>query len=237
MDGDATARCTGPLPETRAGRARCAAARAARAEHAGAARAGRPARRRLADVRAAEPPGRGRARATALSRRRRARAHRRRGPDPAHPRQVHPRPAAACGPATARGRPGRRRAARLGTTRCWRCSRCAAERGVAVVPFGGGTSVVGGLAPAGGGFAGVVALDLRRLDRLLAVDAGVAHGDPAGRACAARRPRRCSPSTASRSATSRSPSSTRPIGGFAATRSSGQSSAGYGRFDEHGGRR
>src|SRR5689334_2929390 len=46
---------------------------------------------------------------------------------------------------------------------------CAAHR-VAVVPFGGGTSVVGGLVATRRGFAGVVALDLARLDRLVAVD-------------------------------------------------------------------
>ena len=39
---------------------------------------------------------------------------------------------------------------------------------VAVVPFGGGTSVVGGLRPETAQFAGVVALDLRRLNGLLA---------------------------------------------------------------------
>jgi alkyldihydroxyacetonephosphate synthase len=48
------------------------------------------------------------------------------------------------------------------------------ERGVAVVPFGGGTSVVGGVdGRAGGDFsrhAGVVAVNLRRLDRVLEVD-------------------------------------------------------------------
>ncbi len=46
---------------------------------------------------------------------------------------------------------------------------CAEER-IAVVPFGGGTSVVGGLAPQREGFAAVVALDLVRLDRLVELD-------------------------------------------------------------------
>ncbi len=42
---------------------------------------------------------------------------------------------------------------------------------VAVIPFGGGTSVVGGVeADVGEGFAGVLSLDLRRLDRVLEVD-------------------------------------------------------------------
>jgi alkyldihydroxyacetonephosphate synthase len=43
--------------------------------------------------------------------------------------------------------------------------------GVAVIPFGGGTSVVGGVTPrVGAGYAGAVSLDLRGLDRLLQVD-------------------------------------------------------------------
>ena len=46
----------------------------------------------------------------------------------------------------------------------------AARERVAVVPFGGGTSVVGGVEPIGEGFAGVVSLDLRGLDRLVDVD-------------------------------------------------------------------
>ncbi|HCT80571.1 MAG TPA: FAD-binding oxidoreductase [Micromonosporaceae bacterium] len=106
---------------------------------------------------------------------------------------------------------------------------CAGAR-LAVVPHGGGTSVVGGLAPQARGFPGVVALDLRRLDRLVEVDpvsrtatlqAGVrapeaenllkAHGFTLGHF-----PQSFEYAT---------------IGGFAATRSSGQASAGYGRFD------
>src|SRR5690606_39295813 len=46
---------------------------------------------------------------------------------------------------------------------------CAAER-VAVVPYGGGTSVVGGLTAARDGFTGVISLDLSRMNRLVAVD-------------------------------------------------------------------
>ena len=43
---------------------------------------------------------------------------------------------------------------------------------VAVLPFGGGSSVVGGVEPAvGDGYAGTVSLDLRRLGRVLEVDA------------------------------------------------------------------
>ena len=42
--------------------------------------------------------------------------------------------------------------------------------GVAVVPFGGGTSVVGGVESNGQGYRGVVSLDLKGLDRVLEVD-------------------------------------------------------------------
>jgi alkyldihydroxyacetonephosphate synthase len=44
------------------------------------------------------------------------------------------------------------------------------EQRTAVVPFGGGTSVVGGLEPDAGTFAGVAAVDLRRMDALLELD-------------------------------------------------------------------
>jgi alkyldihydroxyacetonephosphate synthase len=47
---------------------------------------------------------------------------------------------------------------------------CAAE-GVAAIPYGGGTSVVGGVTPdVGAAFNGVVSLDIRALDRVLEVD-------------------------------------------------------------------
>jgi alkyldihydroxyacetonephosphate synthase len=48
--------------------------------------------------------------------------------------------------------------------------RWASEENVAVVPFGGGTSVVGGVECEGDGFAGVVSLDMRSLDEVLEVD-------------------------------------------------------------------
>ena len=47
---------------------------------------------------------------------------------------------------------------------------CAAER-VAAIPFGGGTSVVGGVTPSvSGSYNGVVSIDLRALDRVLELD-------------------------------------------------------------------
>jgi alkyldihydroxyacetonephosphate synthase len=106
---------------------------------------------------------------------------------------------------------------------------CAEER-IAVVPFGGGTSVVGGVEPLRGRFAAVLSLDLVRLDRLLAVDrvslsatvqpgmtgpaleAGLAaHGLTLGHV-----PQSFEHST---------------VGGWVATRSAGQASTGYGRID------
>ena len=109
--------------------------------------------------------------------------------------------------------------------------RFCAEHSIAVVPFGGGTSVVGGLDPMRGRFKAVVSLDLRRLDELLWLDevsgeaelgAGVT-GPDAERLLGERGfslghyPQSFCFAT---------------IGGFAATRSSGQDSAGYGRFDD-----
>jgi alkyldihydroxyacetonephosphate synthase len=99
--------------------------------------------------------------------------------------------------------------------------------GVAVVPFGGGTSVVGGVAPLG---SPVVALDLCRLDRMLSLSeedrtAVLEPGltGPAAEAILNARgwtlghfPQSFEHAT---------------IGGFAATRSAGQASTGYGRFD------
>ncbi len=101
---------------------------------------------------------------------------------------------------------------------------------IAVVPFGGGTSVVGGVEPRCGGRERVIAMDLRRL-RGVSVDpvsmtatlgpglrgpeaeaAVGAHGFTIGHF-----PQSFEYAT---------------IGGFAATRSAGQASAGYGRFDE-----
>src|SRR5690242_18251735 len=48
--------------------------------------------------------------------------------------------------------------------------RFCADHSIAVVPFGGGTSVVGGLDPVRGDFKAVISLDLRRLNQLHALD-------------------------------------------------------------------
>ena len=101
---------------------------------------------------------------------------------------------------------------------------------VAVVPFGGGTSVTGGLVARRSGFAGVLSLDLVRMK-------GIRDVDPVSMT-AVLEPGLRGPEAeallASHSLTlGHYPQSFEfaSIGGFAATRSSGQSSAGYGRFD------
>ncbi|MBM7092079.1 FAD-binding oxidoreductase, partial [Streptomyces sp. S12] len=104
-----------------------------------------------------------------------------------------------------------------------------AEHGLALVPFGGGTSVVGGLAP--DRRRPFVALDLRRMDRLTDLD-------PVSRT-ATLQPGLRAPQAEALLAEQGFTLGHFPqsyewatIGGFAATRSSGQASAGYGRFDE-----
>jgi alkyldihydroxyacetonephosphate synthase len=105
------------------------------------------------------------------------------------------------------------------------------EHGVAVVPFGGGTSVVGGLDPLRNGFGAVISLDLYRLNELHSLDevsgeavlgAGVT-GPDAERLLGERG-----------FSLGHFPQSFEfvTIGGLAATRSSGQNSAGYGRFND-----
>ncbi|RJL34628.1 FAD-binding oxidoreductase [Bailinhaonella thermotolerans] len=107
---------------------------------------------------------------------------------------------------------------------------CTAHR-LAVVPFGGGTSVVGGLTASPQGFAGVVALDVGRMNRLLAVDpeSMTATFEPGVRA-----PQAEALLAAHGLTIGHFPQSFEyaTLGGFAAARSSGQASAGYGRFDD-----
>jgi alkyldihydroxyacetonephosphate synthase len=102
---------------------------------------------------------------------------------------------------------------------------------IGVVPFGGGTSVVGGVNAVRGEKASVIALDLVRLDRLVAVDpvsriavlqAGV-RGPDAERLLAEHGLTLGHVPQSFERAT---------IGGFAATRSAGQESSGYGRFED-----
>src|SRR5690606_19408574 len=105
------------------------------------------------------------------------------------------------------------------------------QHDLAVVPFGGGTSVVGGLAPHRSMRRAIVALDLARLDRMLAIDeeSRLATLEPGLRAPAAEAALRSRGFTLGHFPRSYEWAS---IGGFAATRASGQASAGYGRFDD-----
>jgi alkyldihydroxyacetonephosphate synthase len=101
--------------------------------------------------------------------------------------------------------------------------------GVAVVPFGGGTSVVGGVDPVRGTFGRVVSLDLTALRRVEVDRASqVAHLGPGLRG-----PEAEAALNAEGFTLGHFPQSYRyaTIGGFAATRSAGQASSGYGRFD------
>ncbi|MGO2746010.1 FAD-binding oxidoreductase [Microbacterium sp.] len=108
--------------------------------------------------------------------------------------------------------------------------RCAADHSIAVVPFGGGTSVVGALDPERGAHRAVIALDLRRLSGLLHLDevSGEARflagttGPEAENLLAERGFELGHYPQSFLYAT---------LGGFASARSSGQNSAGNGRFD------
>jgi alkyldihydroxyacetonephosphate synthase len=105
------------------------------------------------------------------------------------------------------------------------------EDGVAVVPFGGGTSVVGGVEALRGRFSAAITLDLSRMDGLVEADrtsltATFEPGMAGPRAEAL---------LASRGLTlGHFPQSFEfaTIGGYVATRSAGQASTGYGRIDE-----
>jgi alkyldihydroxyacetonephosphate synthase len=108
-------------------------------------------------------------------------------------------------------------------------SACAAE-GVAVVPYGGGTSVVGGLEAMRGDHDAVVSLDLARLRRVdldstsltARLGPGLTGPDAEGALGALGATLGHFPQSFEEAT----------IGGFAATRSAGQASSGYGRFDE-----
>jgi alkyldihydroxyacetonephosphate synthase len=106
------------------------------------------------------------------------------------------------------------------------CSR----EGIAVVPFGGGTSVVGGVEPLRGDFERLLSLDLRRLHDV-AVDR---RSLTATLGPGLRGPEAEEALNAQGVTLGHFPQSFEyaTIGGFAATRSAGQASSGYGRFDE-----
>ncbi|KAA9111698.1 FAD-binding oxidoreductase [Microbacterium rhizomatis] len=107
---------------------------------------------------------------------------------------------------------------------------CAA-RGIAVVPFGGGTSVVGGVDPEAGRHSSIVVLDLGRTAALQDIDEvsllatfGAGTTGPQVEELLGARGYTLGHFPQSFEFAS--------IGGFAATRSSGQASRGYGRFDD-----
>ncbi len=106
-----------------------------------------------------------------------------------------------------------------------------ANRSLAVVPFGGGTSVVGGVAPLRGSHRAVIALDMRRLGGVLSLDPGSMTVTVGGgmRAPALERELASNGLTLGHYPQSYEYVS---LGGCAATRSAGQASTGYGAIDK-----
>ncbi len=105
---------------------------------------------------------------------------------------------------------------------------CAAN-GVAVVPFGGGTSVVGGVEPLRGAHEALISLDLTALREVEVDETSLTARLGAG----LRGPEAEAALAAQGLTLGHFPQSFEyaTIGGFAATRSAGQASSGYGRFD------
>jgi alkyldihydroxyacetonephosphate synthase len=105
------------------------------------------------------------------------------------------------------------------------------QRAIAVVPFGGGSSVTGALAPEAAQYSGLVAIDLRRMNALHELDekSRVAELGPGLRGPEAEELLGRHGYTIGHFPQSFEYAT---LGGFAAARSSGQSSAGYGRFDD-----
>jgi alkyldihydroxyacetonephosphate synthase len=106
------------------------------------------------------------------------------------------------------------------------------EAGVAIVPFGGGTSVVGGLEPLRGRFEALVSLDLGAMDRVLSVDE---RSLTATLQCGIRLPEADGALAARGLTLGHFPQSYEwaTVGGCVATRSAGQASTGFGRIDEN----
>src|ERR671915_224274 len=105
------------------------------------------------------------------------------------------------------------------------------EARVAVVPFGGGTSVVGGVEPLSDGFDGAVALDLRRLDRVVEVDGASLTATLEAGLLGPEAERRLGEHGVTLGHFPQSFEYS-TVGGWVATRSAGQASSGYGRIDE-----
>ncbi len=109
--------------------------------------------------------------------------------------------------------------------------RLCAKHSIAVVPFGGGTSVVGGVAPLSGDHVAVVALDMRDLADLVNIDgeSRLATVQAGMRAPALERRLMARGLTLGHFPQSYEYVS---LGGCAASGGAGQSSTGYGRFEE-----
>jgi alkyldihydroxyacetonephosphate synthase len=107
---------------------------------------------------------------------------------------------------------------------------CSAAR-IAVVPWGGGTSVVGGLSALRGDCNAVVALDLSRLNRLVSIDqvSLTATFEPGIRTPAAEAALAAHGLTLGHIPQSYERAS---LGGYVVTRSAGQASSGNGRIDD-----
>lgn len=107
----------------------------------------------------------------------------------------------------------------------------AGNQQIAVVPFGGGTSVVGGVEPLRGRFSTLIALDLARMDGLWDLDEEslLATFGPGTRGPVAEAELRRRGYSLGHFPQSHAYAS---IGGYVATRSAGQSSTGHGRIDQ-----
>ena len=106
-----------------------------------------------------------------------------------------------------------------------------AEHRVAVTPFGGGTSVVGGVEPLRDGLTGAITLDLARMDALVEADP-ISLSAALEPGCSG--PRVEELLAAEGLTLGHFPQSWEyaTLGGFVATRSAGRASTGYGRIDE-----
>ena len=102
---------------------------------------------------------------------------------------------------------------------------------IAVVPFGGGTSVVGGVDPVRGPYAAAISLDLARLDGLHALDAKSQLATFGAGTLGPQVERLLEPHGLTLGHFPQSFEFS-TVGGWAATRSAGQASTGYGRIDE-----
>ena len=106
------------------------------------------------------------------------------------------------------------------------------EEGVAVVPYGGGTSVVGGLEPLRGRFGALISLDLGRLEGLQSFDE---RSHTAWLGGGTRLPEADHALAAHGFTLAHTPQSYEwaTVGGCVATRSAGQSSTGHGRIEDN----